>query len=62
MAENFGGMSRIIRHLEEEAVELEVAGLYDQADNVRRKLETYIDMRNKAHISLEGLHDDQEGR
>ena len=24
MAENFGGMSRIIRHLEEEAVELEV--------------------------------------
>jgi len=55
-------MSRIIRHLEEEAVELEVAGLYDQADNVRRKLETYIDMRNKAHIILEGMHDDQEGR
>lgn len=60
MAENFGGMNRIIRHLEEELVELEAAGLYERADEVRTKIEAYVDMRNKAHVILYRIEDDKK--
>lgn len=60
MAENFGGMNRIIRHLEEELVELESAGLYERADEVRKKIGAYVDMRNRAHVILHRIEDDKK--
>jgi len=60
MAENFGGMSRIIRHLQEELIELEAAGLYECADEVRTKIDAYMDMRDKAHIILHRIEDDKK--
>lgn len=53
-------MNRIIRHLEEELVELEAAGLYERADEVRTKIEAYVDMRNKAHVILYRIEDDKK--
>lgn len=53
-------MNRIIRHLEEELVELEAAGLYERADEVRKKIGVYVDMRNKAHIILHRIEDDKK--
>jgi|TARA_B100000530_G_C15827863_1_gene436215 hypothetical protein len=50
MEKNFAGMNRIIRILDEELTEQMSAGLYREAEKTRKRLETYIDMRNKAHI------------
>lgn len=57
MAENFGGMSRLIRNLQEEIVELEAAGMFDEADKLRERLQVYIDMRNKAHLISENINE-----
>jgi len=50
MEKNFAGMNRIIRILDEELTEQMSAGLCREAEKTRKRLETYIDMRNKAHI------------
>tara|TARA_R110001632_G_scaffold20293_2_gene60922 strand:+ start:660 stop:1004 length:345 start_codon:yes stop_codon:yes gene_type:complete len=60
MEENFGGMTRLINNLSEEVIELEVAGMYDEAEGVRERLQTYRDMRNKAHLIRTGLFDDRK--
>jgi len=39
-------LTRIIRILDEELTELMIAGLYRQAEETRKRLDTYIDMRN----------------
>jgi hypothetical protein len=60
MEENFGGMTRLINNLSEEVIELEVAGMYDEAEGVRARLQAYRDMRNKAHLIRTGLFDDRK--
>lgn len=53
MAENptriESGMNRIIHLLEEQRVELLTAGMYKEADEVLKRLESYRAMRNNAH-------------
>lgn len=53
MAENLTrvehGMNRIINLLEEQRVELLTAGMYKEADEVLKRLESYRSMRNNAH-------------
>jgi hypothetical protein len=46
MEQNTQGLTRIIRILDEELTELMTAGLYRQAEETRKRLDTYIDMRN----------------
>jgi hypothetical protein len=46
MEQNTQGLTRIIRILDEELTELMIAGLYRQAEETRKRLDTYIDMRN----------------
>lgn len=58
MEKNFGGMTRIIRILDEELTELMSAGLYREAEKTRLRLETYIDMRNKALELSKGTSDE----
>ena len=48
-------MNRIIRILDEELTEQMSAGLYREAEKTRKRLETYIDMRNTAHIINDAL-------
>jgi len=55
MEENFAGMTRLINNLSEEVIELEAAGMYDEAEEVRKRLQTYRDMRNRAHLIQTGL-------
>jgi|TARA_S200000501_G_scaffold277055_1_gene260881 hypothetical protein len=55
MEKNFAGMNRIIRILDEELTEQMSAGLYREAEKTRKRLETYIDMRNTAHIINDAL-------
>ena len=55
MEKNFAGMNRIIRILDEELTEQMSAGLYREAEETRKRLETYIDMRNTAHIINDAL-------
>mgnify|MGYP003637180581 FL=1 len=55
MEENFAGMTRLINNLSEEVIELEAAGMYDEAEGVRKRLQTYRDMRNRAHLIQTGL-------
>lgn len=60
MAENFSGISRLIRHLEEELIELETGGLYSRAEEVRQRLNTYLDMRDKAHTILHRIENERQ--
>ncbi len=46
MEQNTQGLTRIIRILDEELTELMTAGLHRQAEETRKRLDTYIDMRN----------------
>jgi hypothetical protein len=55
MEQNTAGINRIIRILDEELVELQAAGLIREADKTRKRLETYVDMRNRANRLLEEL-------
>jgi len=48
-------MTRLINNLSEEVIELEAAGMYDEAEEVRKRLQTYRDMRNRAHLIQTGL-------
>ncbi len=47
MEQNSEGLNRIIRILDEELTELLTAGLYKQAEQTRKRLDVYIDMRNQ---------------
>lgn len=60
MAENFSGINRLIRHLEEELIELETGGLYGRAEEVRQRLNTYLDMRDKAHTILHRIENERQ--
>ena len=60
MEKNFAGIGRIIRILDEELTELQTAGLYREAEKTRKRLEVYLDMRDRAHLIAEGLPDDEE--
>jgi hypothetical protein len=60
MEKNFAGINRIIRILDEELTELQTAGLYREAEKARKRLEVYLDMRDRANLIAEGLPDDEE--
>lgn len=60
MEKNFAGINRIIRILDEELTELQTAGLYREAERARKRLEVYLDMRDRANLIAEGLPDDEE--
>jgi|TARA_B100001063_G_C16684624_1_gene513657 hypothetical protein len=60
MEKNFAGINRIIRILDEELTELQTAGLYREAEKARKRLEVYLDMRDRAYLIAEGLPDDEE--
>ena len=47
MEKNFAGIGRIIRILDEELTELQTAGLYREAEQTRKRLEVYLDMRDR---------------
>tara|TARA_R110000823_G_scaffold161556_2_gene293020 strand:+ start:191 stop:346 length:156 start_codon:yes stop_codon:yes gene_type:complete len=51
-------MTRLINNLSEEVIELEAAGMYDEAEGARKRLQTYRDMRNRAHLIRTGLTDE----
>ena len=56
-------MDRVIRILDDELTLLMDSGLYREAEKTRKRLEVYMDMRNKAKGSLaklrgESVHDD----
>ena len=57
MEQNLTGINRIIRILDEELTELQTAGLYREAKKTRKRLETYLDMRDRARQLLEGFPD-----
>lgn len=59
MAENFGGINRIIRILEEELIELQTVGLYERANSVRKRLDAYRDMRDKGNTIKHGINNEQ---
>ena len=54
MEQNTQGLTRIIRILDEELTELMTAGLYRQAEETRKRLDTYIDMRNSQERNTDG--------
>ena len=60
MEKNFAGIGRIIRILDEELTELQTAGLYREAEQTRKSLEVYLDMRDRGNQIAEGLPDDGE--
>jgi hypothetical protein len=57
MEQDLTGINRIIRILDEELTELQTAGLYREAEKTRKRLETYLDMRDRARQLLEGFPD-----
>ncbi len=57
MEQDFAGLNRIIRILDEELTELQTAGLYREAEKTRTRLETYLDMRDRKRQILEGFPD-----
>ena len=57
MEQDLTGINRIIRILDEELTELQTAGLYREAEKTRTRLETYLDMRDRARNILEGFPD-----
>lgn len=58
MEARIAGINRIIRILDEELTELQTAGLYREAENTRKRLETYLDMRDGKNNFYEGTFDD----
>ena len=48
-------MDRIIRILDDELTLLMDSGLYREAEKTRKRLEVYMDMRNKAKVALAKL-------
>ena len=48
-------MDRVIRILDDELTLLMDSGLYREAEKTRKRLEVYMDMRNKAKVSLAKL-------
>lgn len=57
MEQDLTGINRIIRILDEELTELQTAGLYREAEKTRVRLETYLDMRDRARHILKGFPD-----
>jgi hypothetical protein len=53
MEQDFEGINRIVRILDDELTELQTAGLYREAERTRKRLETYLDMRDMAHQQQE---------
>ncbi len=53
MEKDTQGLTRIIRVLDEELTELLSVGLYKQAEETRKRLLTYVDMRNQKNAELE---------
>jgi hypothetical protein len=53
MEKDTQGLARIIRVLDEELTELLSVGLYKQAEETRKRLLTYVDMRNQKNAELE---------
>ena len=58
MEQNTQGLNRIIRILDEELVELQTAGLYKEAEETRKRIEAYVDMRSTAQRLIKELPDD----
>ena len=58
MEKNTSGINRIIVHLEEQERELLTAGLYEEAELVRGRLNVYRSMMAMAHTILYGREDD----
>ena len=52
---NTKSMDRIIRILDDELTLLMDSGLYREAEKTRKRLEVYMDMRNKAKVALAKL-------
>tara|TARA_R100000458_G_C8231017_1_gene212683 strand:+ start:526 stop:714 length:189 start_codon:yes stop_codon:yes gene_type:complete len=48
-------MDRVIRILDDELTLLMDSGLYREAEKTRKRLEVYMDMRNKAKVALAKL-------
>ena len=48
-------MDRIIRILDDELTLLMDSGLYREAERTRKRLEVYMEMRNKAKVALAKL-------
>ena len=48
-------MDRVIRILDDELTLLMDSGLYREAEKTRKRLEIYMDMRNKAKVALAKL-------
>ena len=53
-------MDRIIRILDDELTLLMDSGLYREAEKTRKRLEIYMDMRNKAKVALAKLREKEE--
>jgi len=48
-------MDKVIRILDDELTLLMDSGLYREAEKTRKRLEVYMDMRNKAKVALAKL-------
>ena len=53
-------MDRVIRILDDELTSLMDSGLYREAEKTRKRLEVYMDMRNKAKVALAKLREKEE--
>ena len=53
-------MDRVIRILDDELTLLMDSGLYREAEKTRKRLEIYMDMRNKAKVALAKLREKEE--
>ena len=53
-------MDRVIRILDDELTLLMDSGLYREAEKTRKRLEIYMDMRNKAKVALANLREKEE--
>ena len=58
MEKNTSGINRIIVSLEEQERELLTAGLYEEAELVRGRLNVYRSMMSMAHTILYGREND----
>ena len=52
MEKNTSGISRIVLNLEELVRELLTAGLYEEAELVRQKIQVYKNMKSNTHTIL----------
>ena len=53
-------MDRVIRILDDVLTLLMDSGLYREAEKPRKRLEVYMDMRNKAKVALAKLREKEE--